>query len=186
MNKKRVGAVFGVLIVMVCLIGIAWAAWQDRTELTAEPTYADDEFMIKDESDTTDHAVGTVKRMKLKYLGYQKKSETKSFSFALNEPTAADDFLLGKIPVPITLTEISGVLESGTNFVGGLEICTSAGASCSNVDSDITFDGGEDKDDGALSDPTVAANERLKWHTTSVSSPGRVEVTIFYTIDFSP
>ena len=39
------------------------------------------------------------------------------------------------------------------------------------------------EDDGGLTNGTIAADHWVRWHTTSISSPGFVTVTIYYTID---
>jgi len=110
--------------------------------------------------------------------------EAPNKSFAINEAVATDDFLLWLTPVAITITDIKGVLQSGTNVVGGLDEVDGDGTSnLTAVDADITFDGGLDEDDGSLTNGTIAAGHWVKWHTTSVSSPGYLTVTIYYTID---
>ena len=180
--------------------------------------------------------------------------EAPNKSFIINGAIASDDFLLWLTPVAITITDIKGVLQSGTNVIGGLDevdpfvsvsgitkanpgvvtatahgysngdtvyfsrltemtelngttqtvankadntfeiIDTSGygaaettGGDCAQrttpVDADITFDGGLDEDDGALANGTIDAGDWVKWHTTSISSPGFLTVTIYYTID---
>jgi len=106
-----------------------------------------------------------------------------SKSFAVGSRTASDDFLLWRAPVAITITDIYGVLLTGTNVVGGLDECDSNGANCVAVDSDITFDGSLDQDDGTLTNGTIDAGDWIMWHTTSVDSPGYLTVTFEYTID---
>ncbi len=109
------------------------------------------------------------------------KQRTKSF--VIGEASTDDDFLLWKTPVAITITHINGVLLSGTNVVGGLDECDSAGANPAVVDADITFNGGNDADDGTLTNPSIDANDWVKWHTTSVSSPGFLTVTVTYEVN---
>jgi len=110
--------------------------------------------------------------------------EAPNKSFAINEAATTDDFLLWLTPVAITITDIKGVLQSGTNVVGGLDEVDGDGTSnLTAVDADITFDGGLDEDDGTLTNGTIAAGHWVKWHTTSVSSPGYLTVSIYYTID---
>lgn len=106
-----------------------------------------------------------------------------SKSFAINSAIASDDFLLWRAPVALTITDIYGVLLSGTNVIGGLDECNSDGANCSAIDADITFDGSLDQDDGSLTNGTIDAGDWIKWHTTSVSSPGYLTVTFEFTID---
>lgn len=107
-----------------------------------------------------------------------------SKGFAISAPVAADDFLVPwRVPVNITITKIYGILSSGTNVIGGFDECDSNGANCVPIDSDITFNGSLDQDDGSLSNPTVDAGDWIRWHTTSVSSPGYFSVTFEYEID---
>jgi len=188
--------------------------------------------------------------------------DSPSKSFIINSAIISDDFLIWLTPVAITITDIKGVLQNGTNVVGGLDECNSNGVDCVAVDSDITFDslsstatsdpsndingyfydtaGGYEaneydtcslvilsgtaigdvftidntavvtnridctgdnlyaagvrsgdsyrilcnrEDDGGLTNGTIAANNWVRWHTTSVSTPGFLTVTIYYTID---
>lgn len=109
---------------------------------------------------------------------------TPPFRLAINAPTTADDLVIGYTTQAITITDIRGILQAGTNVVGGLYYVDADGVSnLTAVDSDITFDGGLDEDDGSLTNPTVAANKWIKWYTTSVSSPGYWFVQADYTID---
>jgi len=39
------------------------------------------------------------------------------------------------------------------------------------------------EDDGSLTNGTISADHWVRWHTTTVSSPGFLTVTIYYTID---
>ncbi len=111
-----------------------------------------------------------------------KESLKRTKTMVVNAATTADDYLLWRTPYKITIKNIRGVLLTGTNVVGGLDECDSAGANPVAVDSDITFDGGLDSDDGSLTNATIDAGDWIKWHTTTVSSPGYLTVTIDYTI----
>ena len=86
-------------------------------------------------------------------------------------------------PYDITITDIKGVLLTGTNVVGGLDECDSNGANPVAVDADITFDGALDEDDGSLTNGTIDAGDWIRWHTTTVNAPGYLSITIYYTID---
>lgn len=107
--------------------------------------------------------------------------------FVIFEAVTSDDFLIWLTPVAITITDIKGVLQTGTNVVGGLDEVDSDGSSnLTPVDSDITFNGGLDEDDGSLTNGTIAANHWIRWHTTSVDNTIPVKfltITIYYTID---
>lgn len=145
------------------------------TELTEDTSPAGEDLVL-----TVDDPSGTPANKKATRINFIGTLKT---GFALNAATTADDFLVFRAPVDIRISNIHGVLLSGTNVVGGFEECASTGASCANIDADITFDGGLDSDDGSLSNPTVDAGDWVKWHTTSVSSPGYLTVTIFYKIE---
>lgn len=105
---------------------------------------------------------------------------TSTKSFIINEPTATDDFLIWRTPVAITIIAIHGVLLTGTNVIGGIDECDSNGANCVAVDSDITFNGSLDSDDGSLTNATIDAGDWIRWHTTSVDAPGYLTVTIYF------
>ena len=114
------------------------------------------------------------------------KKQTKSISLP---PTmsVAYTFLLWRTPVNITITNISGVCVGGdysNKVIGGFDQVNSDGVSgIAAIDSDITFDGGLDTDDGALSNPNVAAGKWIRWHTTSMtgSPAGWTTISIDYT-----
>lgn len=104
-------------------------------------------------------------------------------SFVIAAPAATDDILLFKAPYGMTILTIKGVLAGTTNVVGQIQECDSAGASCADLDSDITFNGGEDADDGSLTDSTIAKDNWVAWKTTSVSgSPTFLSVTVTYRV----
>ena len=113
--------------------------------------------------------------------------EAPNKGFIIYEAVVTDDFLIWLTPVAITITDIKGVLQTGTNVIGGLDEVDSDGSSnLVAVDSDITFNGGLDEDDGAFTNGTIAANHWIKWHTTSVDNTVQVKfltITIYYTID---
>jgi hypothetical protein len=107
----------------------------------------------------------------------------KHMSFVMPAPVAGDDFLLMKAPYGMTILTIKGVLAGSTNVVGQLQECDSSGASCADLDSDITFNGGEDADDGTLTDSTITSGNWIAWKTTSVSAtPTFLTVTVTYRV----
>lgn len=104
-------------------------------------------------------------------------------SFVIPAPAATDDMLLMKAPFGMTILTIRGVLQGTTNVIGQLQECNSSGASCVDLDSDITFDGGEDADDGTLTDNTIASGNWIAWKTTSVSgTPTFLTITVTYRV----
>lgn len=101
--------------------------------------------------------------------------------FVLFAPVATDDFVIFKAPFALTIVSVNGVLAGSTNVVGQVQECTSAGASCVDTDSDITFDGGNDADDGTFTNASIDAGDWVAWKTTSVSgTPTALSVTITY------
>lgn len=109
-------------------------------------------------------------------------SQTRSKSFMISSPTADAHSPLWRVPVDITITHIHVLCMGGTNIVGQLWEYDSNGANGSTVDSDITAPAGTNTDDdGAISNPSIAAGNYLGWKTTSVSgTPTRVIVTFEY------
>lgn len=104
-------------------------------------------------------------------------------SFVIPAPAATDDMLLMKAPYGMSILTIRGVLQGTTNVVGQLQECTSAGASCADLDSDITFNGDEDADDGSLTDSTIASGNWIGWKTTSVSgTPTFLTITVTFRV----
>jgi hypothetical protein len=109
-----------------------------------------------------------------------------SHSFCITNTTSAGDFgAIWKTPQAITIRSVNVVQTGATNVVGHLDECDSGGATCATVDSsDITADGGNDADDGSLSNASIDANDWVGWHTTSVSGTNtRTCVTFAYTVD---
>ena len=111
--------------------------------------------------------------------------EAPNKSFIINGATTDDDFLLWLTPVAITITDIKGVLQSGTYVTGRLyEVDSDGESNPSAVDSsDITFNGGLDEDDGSRSDPNIASNHWIRWFTATIDNTGFLTVTIYYSID---
>jgi hypothetical protein len=106
-----------------------------------------------------------------------------TFSFAITAPAATDDLLLMKAPWGMTILGFDGVLQGGTSVVGQLQECTAAGASCTDLDADVTFDGGNDADDGSLTDNAIASANWIAWKTTSVSGTVNfLTVTVRYRV----
>jgi hypothetical protein len=97
------------------------------------------------------------------------------------------DYPLERFPYAITITNIK-VYSVGDNVVGGLDECTGTNGVCSSVtavDSDITAaDGVEASDDGSLTNPGIAAGNRIRWHTTSHTGTNTfTQICFEYTVD---
>lgn len=106
-------------------------------------------------------------------------------SFTIDTPTASSDYPVKRFSRPVTIRAINVTSIAGTNVVGGLDEGDTNGANAVAVDSDITCTSGTAAaDDGSLTNPSIAANGWLLWHTTSVSgSVTSVSVTYWYTWD---
>jgi len=109
--------------------------------------------------------------------------QTLSKSFMISSPTADAHSPLWRVPVSIIIQHIHVLCMGGTNIVGQLWEYDANGANGATVDADITAPAGTNtNDDGAISNPNIAAGNYLGWKTTSVSgTPTRVIVTFEYT-----
>jgi hypothetical protein len=170
------------VFILVGLVVLSYYTWEAEaqtgskvTELTEDTSPAGEDLLV-----TVDDPSGTPVNKKVtrtNLLGTQTKG------FVIYLPDSSDDFLVWRSPAAITITNIYGVLLSGTNVVGGFDECDSNGTNCIAVDADISFDGNLDADDGTLANPSIDAGDWVRWHTTSVSAPGYLTVTVYYTID---
>lgn len=111
---------------------------------------------------------------------------TFSKSFVITGATSAGDFgTVWRSPVAITITAVHCNAVGGTNVIGQLQECDSSGASCADVDSDITCTAGSNvNDDGSLTNPSIDAGDYLGVKTTSVSGTNtRITWTFEYTVN---
>ena len=102
--------------------------------------------------------------------------------------SATSDWPVEQFPYAITIKTIHVYQTGATNVIGGLDECTGTAGVCSSVvavDADITgTDGVQVADDGALTNGTIAAGNRIMWHTTSVSGTNvMLQVCFTYTVD---
>lgn len=128
------------------------------------------------------------------YLSTLSVSGTEQRGFVINAALTTDDFLLAWRPaVPITIRAIYGVLHSGINVVGMVYICDAENDindpmdienDCDACDdTDITFDGEEDSDTDLNGTVAVGVGDRPAFAVKSVSSPGFLDLVIYYTVD---
>lgn len=107
-----------------------------------------------------------------------------SKSFVITGATTASDFgNVWRAPANLTLTAIHCAAIGGTNVVGQLQECDSAGANCADVDSDMTCTAGANvNDDGSLTNPSIDSTDYIGVKTTSVSGTNsRITWTFEYT-----
>lgn len=81
---------------------------------------------------------------------------------AITDPADADDMIYKKAQNAITLTDIHCLAEGGGTITLTLQECTTAGASCANIETAITCDADGAEDDGTLSDASIAAGAWIK------------------------
>jgi len=168
-----------ILLFSACLFGfVAYASAQYIGSLTSDTAPTSDDLV-----ETENNPGGTPTSRKVTLGDVINDINPPTYCFVINAASASDDFLLFQAPVALTITDIKGVLLTGTNVVGGLDECDSNGANPVAVDSDITFNGGLDEDDGSLTNGSIDANDWVKWHTTSSSSPGYLTVCVYYTVN---
>ncbi len=111
---------------------------------------------------------------------------TYSKSFVILNPVATDDYPVWKTPYALTIKHVHVQCLGGTNIIGQLDEMDSNGINAAVVDSsDITATANNSvDDDGTLSNPSIAANGYVGWHTTSISgTPTSVTVTFDYVVD---
>ena len=182
--KKYRNLLIGVLAGLLLGGGIAFGlSWPDYPNMGVGEITGVDTLLVYDQDDAT-----PAKLNEITYTNFIAGLEIdlltdNTKSFVINAATADDDFLLWRTNVAITITDIYGVLLTGTNVVGGLDECDANGANPVAVDADITFDGDLDQDDSDLTNGEIDAGDWIYWHTTSVNLPGYLTVTIVYTID---
>lgn len=104
-------------------------------------------------------------------------------SFVITAPADTDDINIMKAPYGMTILGIDCIVQGTTSVTGQIQECTSAGASCTDLDSDITCDADGAADDGTLTDSTIASGAWLRWKTTSLSgAPTFLTVTVRYRV----
>jgi len=110
-------------------------------------------------------------------------SPINSFSIVIPAPADTDDINILKAPYGMTILGIDCIVQGTTSVTGQIQECSSAGASCADLDSDITCDADGAADDGTLTDSTIASGAWLRWKTTSVSgTPTFLTVTVRYSV----
>ena len=103
--------------------------WQSLTELAATPA-TDDEVLVKDTSDTTDDAVGTVKRnSRTNFLGSILGATTASF-------TTTDETKLDGIEALADVTDAANVAAAGAHMAGGTDVPVADGGTGASTASD--------------------------------------------------
>lgn len=92
-------------------------------------------------------------------------------SVAFNEPTASDDQPIHYTKYAITVTSIEGICMSGS-VIGTFYYTDNDGTSNpTDIEADITFNGGTDTDTAGIDSAAVAAGKWIHWRTTSVTDP---------------
>lgn len=81
---------------------------------------------------------------------------------AITDPADADDMIYKKVQNAMTLTDIHCLAEGGGTITLTLQECTTAGASCANIEGAITCDSDGAEDDGTLTDSAIAAGAWIK------------------------
>ncbi len=110
-------------------------------------------------------------------------SPINSFSIVIPAPADTDDINILKAPYGMTILGIDCIVQGTTSVTGQIQECSSAGASCADLDSDITCDADGAADDGTLTDSAIASGAWLRWKTTSLSgTPTFLTVTVKYKV----
>lgn len=108
------------------------------------------------------------------------------FSFTLETPADADNFLVFKAPYDITVTSINCIVDpadSGETVVIDVQERNTSGDSPATLDATITCSNTGAADDGALSNPTVTTGEWVSIDIGTVTGTvTQVVVTVAYTL----
>jgi hypothetical protein len=133
---------------------------------------------------TTGKAADSDKLDNLDSTAFVKKTDVRSMGFWLETPTSADDILLIKIPIAITITSISGKCTGGTNVVGQLQEYASDGTTPADTQAaDTTFTTSQ-VTNTTFSNASIDADDWIGLKITSVS--GTVtgfNLTFYYTVN---
>jgi len=104
-------------------------------------------------------------------------------SFVIAAPATSDDINLMKAPWGMTIVGIDAIVQGTTSVTGQLQECSSTGASCTDLDSDIVADSDGAADDGSLTDSAIALGNWIRWKTTGVSgTPTFLTVTFRFRV----
>ncbi len=121
----------------------------------------------------------------IRWYGTAQQQLSPKLTFSVVVPSVADtdDMLIMKAPYGMTITALDCIVSAATSATINIQECSSAGASCADLDSDITCDADGAADDGTLTDSTIASGAWLRWKTTSVSgTPTFLTVTVRYRV----
>ena len=113
----------------------------------------------------------------------QQLSPILTFGIVIAAPAESDDINIMKAPYGMTIVGIDCIVQGTTSVTGQIQECTSAGASCADLDSDIVCDADGASDDGTLTDSAIASGAWIRWKTTSLSgTPTFLSVTVKYRV----
>jgi hypothetical protein len=107
----------------------------------------------------------------------------------IDNTIATSDYPIIKFPYAVTVRSVSVYQTGADNVIGQVDECTGTNGTCGSVtavdSSDITgTDGAEVSDDGTLSNPGIAAGNRIMWRTTSVGGTNtQAHICVTFTVD---
>lgn len=109
-----------------------------------------------------------------------------SFSFTLETPADADNFLVMKAPHDMTITNIYCIVDpagTGETVVIDVQECNTTGDSCATVDATLTCANTGTADDGSLTNPTITEAEWIAIDIGTVTGTvTQVAITVEYTV----
>ena len=106
------------------------------------------------------------------------------FCVTINAATASSDFAVFSYSKAITITQISLNQFGGTNVIGMFQECTSAGATCVDIDTTDLTATTTKATDTAPTNAAIDAGDIIYWATTSVSGTnGHITACLEYTVD---
>jgi hypothetical protein len=109
------------------------------------------------------------------------------FSFSLESPANADNFLLMKAPHAITIVTIDGIIDpadSGENINVNVRECDSTGDSCATITGTMNIDN-DGTTDSSHTNATIDSGDWIDVYMNTIGAtlPDNLGVTVIYTID---
>src|SRR3990167_1335151 len=99
----------------------------------------------------------------------------------IETPTSADNFLMHRVPLASTVTNIHCIVEAATSATIRIDECDTAGDNCTGIDGATTIvcDVDGQADDTSLSNAAIDATDWLRTVVTATSgTPGHVAITV--------
>lgn len=103
-------------------------------------------------------------------------------SMTIETPTDADNFFMCEMPIAVTVTRVTGIVESATSAVLTLQECDSAGDNCSTIESVTADVDGVIVTSGDIDNSGLDAGDIIRLDVGTVTGTvGQAHITFSYT-----